>query len=285
MMFRLLPFGVVGNIGSALGALGHRLSRRRREVALANLRASYPEWTEEQCKKVVRGVYSHFGRSFAEFVRASTISPAQLKRLVNVEGISHLDTALAQQKGVLIITAHIGNWEMTARYIATVLQLPLCVVARDTDDPETTAIVNDLRARGGYEVYSRGNAARHILSALKHNKLIALLPDQNAADVFVPFFGRPCGSVTGPAVLHLRTGAPLLPAFSVRRPDGTHCLEIYPPIEYTPTGSHNEDVKSIMGLVHAEIERQVRRYPDQWLWLHDRWRTAREQFPEPAHVG
>jgi KDO2-lipid IV(A) lauroyltransferase len=133
-------------------------------------------------------------------------------------------------------------------------------------------VVNDIRKNGGYEVLGRGNAAKPVIQRLKAGKVVAMLPDQKSEDVWVPFFGRLSGTVAGPAIIALRTGAPLVPCFCVRQPDDTHRIVVMPEIDTTATGDQQADVERIMTEVNAAIESVVRKYPDQWLWLHDRWR-------------
>lgn len=284
-VFALLSLGFASRIGAAIGSLAYRLLHKRRKTAIENLQASFSDWSHEECEAVAYRVFRNFGRSTAEFLKAPSIDKAALEKLVVVDRVDYFDQALSHKKGVILVTAHMGNWELLARYVTQVVGRRLCVVARDADDRGTTDIVNELRKKSGYEVLSRGNAARGLLKALKANDLVAILPDQNAGDVFVPFFGRPCGSVVGPAVLHLKTGAPILAAFSMRMPDGRFKVEVRPPIVHPPTDDHDADVYAIMSRVQGEIEQQVRRYPDQWLWLHDRWRSARRRSEEPAHAG
>jgi KDO2-lipid IV(A) lauroyltransferase len=172
------------------------------------------------------------------------------------------------------------------------------VIARPTEDPATTDLITMVRERCGYRVYERGNAARAVLKALRANEGVGILPDQNAGDVFVEFFGQKAGCVAGPAIFHLRTGAPIVPLFNVRLPGDYHRIEILPPIHFEPPecfspspvhsagGSHPEkkilsgdwqaDVQRIMQAWHDILESYVRRYPDQWLWLHDRWKSGRK---------
>jgi KDO2-lipid IV(A) lauroyltransferase len=154
----------------------------------------------------------------------------------------------------------------------------VAVIARDADDPGTTELVTMLRERSGYRVFPRGNAARLVLKALRANEAVGILPDQNAGDVFVEFFGQKAGSVAGPAVFHLRTGAPLVPLFNVRLPDDRHRVEILPPMRFEPSGDAQADYQRIMQALHDVLEGYVRRYPDQWLWLHDRWKSARKRL-------
>ena len=124
---------------------------------------------------------------------------------------------------------------------------------------------------------------RYVLTHLRKNEMVGILPDQNSGDVFVDFFGRPCESVAGPAIIHIRTGSPIIPAFCVRLPGDRHRIEVKPPLEIHLTGDTEADTHTIMSQVQRAIEDEVRRYPDQWLWFHDRWKAARNR-QEPSTV-
>jgi KDO2-lipid IV(A) lauroyltransferase len=222
-------------------------------------------------------VFRNFGVSLAEFFKAPSMTQPEIERILTVVGLEHLDAAFAEGKGVLLITGHFGNWELMARYIC-MRGYPVAVIARDADDRGTTELITMLRERSGYRVFPRGNAARLVLKALRANEAVGILPDQNAGDVFVEFFGQKAGSVAGPAVFHLRTGAPLVPLFNVRLPDDRHRVEILPPLRFEPSGDAQADYQRIMQALHDVLEGYVRRYPDQWLWLHDRWKSARKRL-------
>ena len=140
-----------------------------------------------------------------------------------------------------------------------------------------------IRANGGYVgPAARRLAPRDPANGCANNGIVAILPDQKSEDVFVPFFGRLAGTVAGPAVLSLKTGAGIVPMFCPRQPDGTYRVEILPEIDTTPTGDADADIHRIMADVTRVIEGVVRRYPDQWLWLHDRWRVPPPASLDPA---
>ncbi|MDM7460222.1 MAG: lysophospholipid acyltransferase family protein [bacterium] len=282
-VFRVLPLGVAQRIGAGLGRLAYALSGRYRRVAVQNLSRAFPDWTPAQARATARRVFRNFGVSLAEFLKAPSMTRAQLERRITILGLEHLDAALRAGKGVLLITGHFGNWELMARYLC-MLGYPISVIARDADDKDATALVTMVRERSGYRVFPRGNAARLVLKALRANEAVGILPDQNAGDVYVEFFGQKAGSVAGPAVFHLRTGAPLVPLFNVRLPGDYHRIEILPPMRFEPTGDAGYDQQRVMQALHDVLETYVRRYPDQWLWLHDRWKSGRRRAlgePQP----
>jgi KDO2-lipid IV(A) lauroyltransferase len=273
-MAKRTPLPVLYRIGERLGRLAYRLSRRYRTVAEHNLQMAYGEsLSDGERRRLVEQVFIHFAKSLMEFLVADGLSPNDLCRMVTLKGEEHLQWCVQQGKGTLIITAHYGNWEIAARYLTQCKGYVLNVVARDADDSATTLLVNRIREQGGYRVFPRGQAVRAVLQALKRNELVAMLPDQNAGDVFVPFFGRLAGTVAGPALLALRSGAPILPVFCTRQPDNTYLFEMLPPFVVQPSGDKERDVTETMAHITALIEQQVRKHPSQWLWLHNRWKT------------
>ncbi len=280
-LFQILPLGAAQKLGAGLGLLAYALSARYRRVAIRNLQRAFPDWTPAQVRTTARRVFRNFGVSIAEFFKAPTMTRAQIEQRLTVVGLEHLDAAFRMGKGVLLITGHFGNWELMARYLC-LRGYPIAVIARDADDKNTTELITMLRERSGYKVFPRGNAARLVLRALRANEGVGILPDQNAGDVFVEFFGQKAGSVAGPAVFHLRTGAPLVPLFNVRLPGDFHRVEILPPMHFEPTEDAQADQQRIMQALHDVLETYVRRYPDQWLWLHDRWKSARKQLSQKA---
>lgn len=281
-MAKRVPLPVLYRIGTWLGALAYRLSRRYRTVAERNLRLAYGSaLSKRERQRLVRQVFIHFAKSLMEFLVGDGLSPEDIRRMVTITGEEHLRWCVQQGRGTLVVTAHYGNWEIAARFITQCRGYPLNVVARDTDDSVTTVLVNRIREQGGYRVFPKGQAVRATLQALKRNELVALLPDQNAGDVFVPFFGRLAGTVAGPALLALRTGAPILPVFCTRQPDDTYLLEILPPFTVQSSGDQERDVTEAMARITALIEQQVRKCPSQWLWLHNRWKT---RPPEEVHA-
>ena len=281
-VLRVVPWRLAGAWGAALGGLGYHLTARYRAVADANLRHAYGDaLSERERQALIRRVFQSFGRSLMEFLKAPSMSTAQIKKIVRADSYATVEGVLARGKGMILLAAHFGNWELLARR-AALEGYEFAVVARQSHDPEFNKITDGIRANGGYTVLPRGDSPRAILKRLRANGIVAILPDQKSEDVFVPFFGRLAGTVAGPAVLSLKTGAGIVPMFCPRQPDGTYRVEILPEIDTTPTGDADADIHRIMADVTRVIEEVVRRYPDQWLWLHDRWRVPPPASLDPA---
>ncbi len=262
--------------GMWLGRLGRLISRKHRERTESNLRMCYPDWSDEQVTRTAKRVFEHFGKTAMRFLRGVRTSDEEVLSSIDPHGIEHLDEALALGKGVLMVSAHFGNWERGVHYLA-LKGYKVSVVARDANDAEANALINRKRNAQGVEVFSRGSAAREIITRLKNNECVGILPDQNSNEVFVPFFGKLAGTVTGPAVFHLRTGAPIIGTFCSEKPDGRYHGEIVKLEIPEATGDKDEDVRRITAAINEMIENAVRKHPEQWLWMHDRWKAARNQ--------
>lgn len=261
--------------GRRLGLLLMRFSKKHRERCLSNLALAFPEMPVAEREQLARRVFEHFGRAMADFFVSNRMDAEQFESSMESEGIEHIDAALERGKGVLIVSGHFGNWERSARLLAQ-RGYPLSVVVRTANDPVVDRVVNSLRSGPGTTVIPRGAAARPILAKLKANELVAILPDQNAQEVFIPFFGKPAGTVLGPGVLHERTGCAVVPGVCFRTGPMRYRMRAGAPLvaEHVEGGVAGE---GMMRSVHAFLEGAIREHPEQWLWFHDRWRSARRR--------
>lgn len=258
--------------GERLGRALFRASKKHRERALRNLRLAFPELDEAERLSLAKKVFEHFGRVTADFLVSARRKPEELEASMTVEGIEHLDAALAEGKGVIMITGHFGNWERLAAWLS-LHGYKLTVVARDARNPALNQLVKELREHTGTQVIPRGDAARPILERLRRNELVGILPDQNTDEIFVPFFGHPAGTVLGPGVLSERTGAPVVPCWCVWMAPGKYQMIVEPAL--VADADHPVKGEGVIRAINASLESIVRRHPEQWLWFHDRWRSAR----------
>lgn len=263
--------------GGALGSIFYTVSARYRKVALKNLTAAYGhEKTDREIKQIAKQVFKHFARASLEFFYVLSLNPGQIDALIELEGCEHLDRALEEGRGCIIVTAHYGNWELLARK-SVIAGYKVNVIARDSDDPGMTGIATRIRESAGYRVFDRDQPIVGAFRGLKNNEILGILPDQNASEgIFVDFFGRPASTAVGPAVLSLKSGAPLVPVFAHATANGTYKAVAYPRIQFEPTGDNDRDVRDLTALITQAIEQQIRRDPSQWLWLHDRWKRSSE---------
>jgi Kdo2-lipid IVA lauroyltransferase/acyltransferase len=272
--------------GNALGNLAYYVAKRQRRRALANLHLAYgEELTSAQRAVLTRRIFQHFGRAIVDFLRAPARNIIDLSQAVSSEGWEHIATALNRGKGVVLVTGHLGNWELLGRWLATVQKVPLTVVAREPDSPALAAYLRSMRENAGFTVLSKGESARGLLRALRRGEAILILNDQNSGDLFTPFFGIPAGTAAGPASLAQHSGASLIPLYCMERPDHSFLVKCLPPIDVAPmateTAASGEtrcekqaEVVRITTRLNEILEGMVRQHPEQWLWLHNRWKSA-----------
>ena len=260
-------------LGILVAKLVQRCDRKHRERTLSNLELAFPEWSATQRKEIANKMYCHFGRVVGDFLKAEQTTDEQILSHTEVIGLENLEEAESLNCGIIAITGHIGNWERMSQWMGATNR-KLSVIARDANQGVLQDRVIRLRQSKGARVLSRGAAARGSLVALKRNEMVGILPDQNASEMFIPFFGMNSGWVRGPGVLHKSTGAPVLPAFCIWTSPGHYRLEILPMLTPNP---EIDVVEGIMIEIAKALEHEIRQYPEQWLWMHDRWKSGRQQ--------
>ncbi len=258
--------------GERLGRLWYALSKKHRSIAMRNLDLAMPELSQKERERIAKDVFLHFGRVAGDFLRSTVRTEAEVLASIEVVGRENGDQALDLGAGILAVTGHFGNWERLAHWFSSTGG-KITVVARDANDSGLNQQVQRIRAKAGIEVLSRGRSTRTLVTKLQNKEILGLLPDQNSDESFIPFFGKVAGTVLGPAKLHQLTGAPLLPAFCVRTGPCKYRLIILPMIN----PGKSETCEEIMGRVNDSIEKAIREYPEQWLWIHDRWKSARRR--------
>lgn len=270
-----LPRPVAAWIGRRLGDLGFVVLRRRRGVTLANLRHAFPEMRAAERRRLARQSWQHLGLTFIEWCALLVRPIDRFLEQVSLEGVEHLDAAMAEHGRALMLTAHLGNWELLAA-ARRLTPYELAVVVRPLDAFGLNALAERLRLKAGVELIDKRQALRPVLTALAGGRLVAILLDQNASrreGVFVPFFGRLASTSRAMAVLARRTGAPVLPIFTRREADGRHRVIIHPPLPPLPMNAGEAAVVDLTARCTAAIEAAIREAPEQWLWIHARWRT------------
>ena len=280
-----LPLGVTRPLGAQIGALAMAISARDRRRARSHLRIAFPSLDEASMRALLRSTARHVGKLLAEVAWLLRATPEEVAEQCAITGLEHLQRPLAAGTGAVLITGHCGNWELCNARIG-VAGIPLTIAVRGMHDPRLDRIATALRSRFGAEVVPRGqDAGRRLFAALAANRVNGLLIDQDIRDipgVFVPFFGRPAWTPSGAASLALRHGCPVVPIFAHRRSDGRHLAEIHPPLPDPPPGPSEERITALTAAATAAIERQIRAYPEQWVWMHRRWRTQPTAAAEAA---
>ena len=273
--FRRLPAQKGHRIGATLGDSLRRISPRHYHLVLKNLRIAFgSEKTEREIIELANACYRHLGKSLMEFIRLPGMTAEEICESVELRGAEHLDQALAQGKGAILLTGHLGNWELVGGRIAAG-GYPLTVIARAQRDNALTGLLLATRESTGMKVYHRGSAVKGALAAIRRNEFLGVLLDQNAGSegVFVDFFGHLASTAAGAAVFALRTETPVLPSFGWRNPDDTHTAAIDPPVPLIRTGDHRHDVEANTARYTKIIEEKIRTHPEQWFWLHKRWKS------------
>lgn len=275
-LFGLLPLRVAISLGGGLGRFGFRLAGRERRKSLASLAIAFPELSEAQRYELGRRCFEHLGMCAGEVFCASQIVP-QLERYVELpaEDEATLRAAVAEGRGVLYLTGHVGNFELMARRIAA-LGYPSKAIAKPASDPRLTAFIGKMRGDGKVGIIwrGRGTAVQQIEQGLAANELVGLLIDQDTRSRahFVDFFGRPAHTPRIVADLALKRGAAVVAGFVFRRPDGGHRvrLERLVPRE---SGDFEADSRAFTQVLSDAIERAIREAPHAWVWMHQRWKT------------
>lgn len=270
-----LPLWILRPIGRWLGSLALLMSSVEKRRTIEHLAIAFPETDDVQRRRILREMVHHFGQMLGEVVYLWGAPPRRIGKLYALNGLEHLTSALKAGRGAVLVTCHCGNWELMNAALG-LSGIPMTIAVRALFDPRLDAIATALRARFGTEVVFRGqHAGRQLAKALGANRVVGLLIDQdikNIPGVFVPFFGQPAWTPTGAAMLSVRMNAPIVPAFSHRRPDGTHQVDILPPLE-RPSSPDEEAIRVLTAAATAAIEAQIRKHPSQWVWMHRRWRT------------
>ena len=294
----LLPHRLSRLLGAALGAVVFRLHARLRRVGERNLALAFPQLSPSERLRILRSQYRHLGWHFAEFCRMTRYTPANSAHWVRYEGFEHFQQAAARGKGVLILTGHFGAWELSSFY-HSLMGHPMGLVARRMDNPLLDSLVRSIRCRHGNWTIPRDQFARGLLEAMHAGRAVGILMDTNMTPpegIFVPFFGVPACTASGLARIALRTGAAIVPGFLLWHPaESRYVLHFAPALEPESTGDRARDIERLTAQCTAVLESWIRRYPDQWLWIHRRWKTRPAGEPslypvgmasaDPAHVG
>lgn len=279
-LLRALPRRLALGCGRALGRLWGDLDRRHVALAVEHLARALPHWDEGRRWRTARGVYAHFGQVTADLLWLAGRG-TRLMAASTFEGEEHVRAAAERGRGTLLVTAHVGNWE--AHGVAHGLRFgPIAVVARPLDDPALDARLNAFRGEGGNQVVPKRHALGEVLRRLRAGGVVALLVDQNMPPgdgVFAEFFGRPAATTTVAAALALKTGCALVPCRSRLEPDGRYLFTYEPALEVPASGDRSADLHRVTQALTARIEDWVRQTPEQWLWIHRRWRTQPAEAP------
>ena len=275
----ILPQDLSLKIGRFLGLLFYKIDKKHRKHTLNNLKIAFPTKTENELTDIAIKFYKNLGMVFVEIFRLNKYKESNIDDFVEYD-FDQINNIYGGQ-GILLLTAHFGNWELLAKTFG-LKGYKGNVLARPLDNPYIEKILYDLRTASGNKViYNRENAVKNIIKALNEKEIVGFLPDENASKrigVFVDFFGVKACTMPGMANIAAKTKLPVVPAFIVRikGKDGNyskHRLIIEPPLDIKYTSDRKTDTMNILKLFNEKIEDIIKQYPEQWFWIHNRWKT------------
>jgi KDO2-lipid IV(A) lauroyltransferase len=284
-----VPERVALAAGAAVGqTIGSAIRFRRADVD-RHLGWAFPDATVAWRRRVARASYAHLGREAAVLLRAARGSPESVRERTRMVGFDALRDAAAARQGVVLLTGHLGNWEMGGAAIAA-HGVALDVVGKGMSNRRFQEDLFAMRGRLGMRVIEMGEASREALRSLASGRVVALLADQQAhrGGVLVPFFGRPASTARGPALFAIRSGAPVFVAFALRDPGARARYTVtFDRLPFSPSGETDADVLTLLGAYGAVLEGAIRRAPEQYFWQHRRWKNAPlpDLRPEPPSEG
>ncbi len=273
-----LPLRSAQRLGAALGGGAYYVMSRRRRIANENVRFAYPDMSEEDRNAIAKGSFKNFGISFIELLWFPNITPEILNKFVRFDDGSFLEEINRSANGAILLTGHFGNWELSALATGKRLTKPMAVIIQTQNNRLVDAVINRHRSQFGNRIVPMGISVREILRTLDAKGVVALAADQSAAkeSIHVEFFGRRVATYEGPAMFALRVGAPIIMEFTVRQPDFSYTIEhAVVPMDNLPAGKE-EQILELTRRHTMMLERYIRKYPDQWLWLHRRWKHVEE---------
>ena len=271
-----LPRKLSRALGSGISSVAFHGLGRLRKVGLRNLQLAFPQKTDADREEILRSVYRNLGYLLAEFCLMPRYTPEETSRFIRYEGLENYLNARDRGKGVLVLTGHLGAWELSSFY-HSLMGYPMGMVIRRLDNPMVDQFVNRIRCLHGNRVVHKDDFARGLIASMRAGETVGILMDTNMTPpqgVFVPFFGIEACTASGMARIALKTGAAVLPGFLLwEQREKRYVLRFGQELELVHTGDSEVDAISNTALFTKVIERYVRDYPEQWLWMHRRWKT------------
>ena len=278
------PYRVLMGAGWVLGNLYYLLIKKERERAVSQMMTSL-KMSEAETHKTVRASFVNLARNVLEILYMPHLNEQNFTQYIEIDHLERMKAALAEGKGVVVLTGHIGTWEWLSASF-TLNGLPVTAIAKPQPNIQYTQVLDDLRATIHVEIFSRGTseliaAAR----ALKSGKILGFLVDQDAGPggAFLPFLGRIAATPMGPAVFARKFNSPVVPAFILRQPNGKHKVVVGEVMRYEDTGDTDKDLFDFTARMTKVVEQIIRDNPTQWLWFQKRWNTKPEQQKTGKH--
>jgi KDO2-lipid IV(A) lauroyltransferase len=278
----ILPRSLSRAFAISLSQIVYLLHAKLRRVGLQNLALAFPEKSEAERKRILRGVFKSLGRELAELCQFPRYTLENVEQVVVYDGLENYERAYARKKGVLFLTAHFGGWELSA-FVHSLHGHWMYVVMRPMDNPYLDRLLQHYRTMHGNKTVSKDDFVRGLLAAMRAAEVVGILMDTNMTPpqgIFVDFFGTPACTASGLARIALRTDAAVVPTFTIwDEAMGKYRLRFDPAMELVRTGNLEADIIENTQRFTKVIEGYARRYPDQWLWVHRRWKTRPEGQP------
>ncbi|MBI5475418.1 MAG: lysophospholipid acyltransferase family protein [Ignavibacteriales bacterium] len=270
-----LPLKSAQRLGAFIGWLGYKLSPARREITYDNLKNAFKEKTDTEIKLITRGAFQNFGISFVELLWIPKLSDSEIRKLINAPNINLLIDSYKEGKGLILLSGHFGNWELCAFGGAFLSNIPFSIIVQTQNNRFVDEAINEHRCARGNRVVPMGMSVREVIKTLQNKGVVAIAPDQSGdrlGGVYIEFFGRKTATHQGPAMFALRSGAPLLMGFMIRKKDFTYDLIIEKIDLSDLDGATEENIAEATRRHLAMLEKYIRQYPDLWLWMHRRWK-------------
>ena len=281
-VFASMPLRAALRIGASLAVCFSWCAGRLRHTGERNLEIAFPELSIGERRLLLRRTFGNLGRLLGVFSQF-TKQPENLLEIVDRDGFEYLAAAKQAGRGIILFTGHVGAWELSS-FALSLFGHPLSFLVRRIDNPKIEAMIDRARTHLGNRTIDKRSAAREMMEILRAGETLGILVDLNTLDregIFVDFFGRPASTTFIVAKLALRTGAAVLPVFAPwDKERGCFLLKVDPPLLIERTGNEQEDVRRLTQQYTRIVEDYVRRYPDQWLWIHRRWKTRPPGEPE-----
>jgi KDO2-lipid IV(A) lauroyltransferase len=272
--FAKIPDAYLLFFGKILGNLLYYLAVPQRRIVNRNLRFTFVDSSPQQIQCRGKQIFQHFGITILELLQMACLSKQELVSKVSVKGKGILVEEIAKQKGIVLVTAHLGNYEMAAQSVPCLLGLQMSAVAKRMRNARLNRVIHNLRTRFGNKVVYKKGAMPEMMQTLRQGGMVAILMDisRRFDGVEVNFFGRRATATPAAAMLGLRCKSPIIPAFCHRNPEGKLSVQIEPPVEIQRTKDLRSDLQFNTQLITDRVERAVRRYPEQWNWMLKRWK-------------
>ena len=287
-LVRLLPWEMVNRVGAGAAAFAYDFIPIRKKLTLENLRQAFPQKSPKEIDDIARKTYRNVVIALLEIFWFPRLTETKLREIVSMPDTNIMDARLKEGKGLIMLGAHFGNWELNALAVGLLGGHPLTIIVQEQRNKYVDAFMSRCRVLFGSKLVVMKKSPREILAALQHNQVVAMLADQSGPQegLFVEYFGRPASTHRGPAVFSVRTGAPIVMSFILRNADGRYRVVFEEVDTQNLSGSEDDKIAVLTARHVTMLEKYATLYPDHWLWMHKRWKhtpPATSAIEEKVH--